>query len=1423
MTHLETLIQQPAPGRHLIRFAGDVLTLTLNLPHPMAGEAWVRTNIGHAAIRRREIIAAVEVHRPFAGHDWYDVAMRRLDAVTFEARLPLAEIGQFEAKCFFLPDPGGEPLWPPGENVALKVEPAVTCCANIIYNAFVRQFGPNREGHGPAGDPESINLLDRTGYTVIPPSGTFRDLIAHLDFIFNRLGCRILQLLPIHPTPTTYARMGRFGSPYAALSFTEVDPALAVFDPTATPLEQFLELVDAVHGYEGRLLLDIAINHTGWAARLHGEHPEWLVRDGAGRIETPGAWGVVWADLTRLDYSRPGLWRYMAEVFLTWCRRGVDGFRCDAGYMIPLEAWRYIIAAVREQFPRTIFFLEGLGGKISVTRALLREANFNWAYSELFQNYDRGQIEYYLPPSNQIAEGDGALVHFAETHDNNRLAARSQAFARLRTALCALCAHQGGFAFANGVEWLATEKIDVHGAPSLNWGAAANLVEHLDRLHALLRRHPLFHDRIHQRLVQTGEGNYVVVERSRNGAQERLWMAANLDDRQGVTARWRADAAGGPWIDLLEGQAVTVTTRDGVHACDLAPGQVRCLTRRPQDLSLVDRSPQTDGTLPPRILEQRLRAVVLRIRRHFYGDGDLGAFQPEAHVEPLRTDPQALCARLDPSLPPAPAVTLWRWPQDLKRQVMIPPGHFILVRAAHRFRVHLVEAERTLGVEEGLPLREGGFFALLNPLPDVAQWTTRELHLAVFGAPGRGRRGHGPLLFLPPPDGRGLRLVFGRAEADAPLLALLTNGRGGMLRAAAAWGRLQSKYDALLAANLDDQVPVDRWILLARCRAWIVFQGYSTELTRDCLERFFVDDAARPCWHFTVPAGQGQHLNLALRAAMQAGRNAITLTFERRASRDAPDRLGDLRPVQLIVRPDIEDRSFHELTKAYSGPEHRWPPAVTPSPRGFCFTPHPDRRLTMLAPQGTFHPEPEWHYMVHRPLEAERGMDPDSDLFSPGYFRIPLKGGDRAVLVATAESEAIAPAENPEAVALEPPPPPPPPVLLARALDQFVVRRDRHRTIIAGYPWFLDWGRDTLIAVRGLIADGRMAEARDILVQFAGFERDGTLPNMIRGRDAADRNTSDAPLWFCVACSDYLKSSGKANLLAADCKGRSLRQVLVDLGRGLCAGAPNGVALDPASGLLFSPAHFTWMDTNYPAGSPRQGYPVEIQALWQAALTLLAQVDPKGRPDWRKLAHRAARSIQALFWDPALGHLVDCRHAEAGTPARQAEPDDALRPNQLLAVTLGTITDPAVAVPVVMACRELLVPGAIRSLADRPVAHPLPVAHEGRMLNDPCHPYQGRYLGDEDRQRKPAYHNGTAWTWMLPVFCEAWVTALGPGAIPTARAWLESGLRLMERGCLGQIPEILDGDAPHTPRGCDAQAWGVSELLRVWHRLHPPD
>ncbi|MBT8339788.1 MAG: glycogen debranching protein, partial [Desulfatitalea sp.] len=145
--------------------------------------------------------------------------------------------------------------------------------------------------------------------------------------------------------------------------------------------------------------------------------------------------------------------------------------------------------------------------------------------------------------------------------------------------------------------------------------------------------------------------------------------------------------------------------------------------------------------------------------------------------------------------------------------------------------------------------------------------------------------------------------------------------------------------------------------------------------------------------------------------------------------------------------------------------------------------------------------------------------------------------------------------------------------------------------------------------------------------------------------------------------------------------------------------------------------------------------------------------------------------------------------------------------------------DAAMARSILDACRCLLVPGAIRSLADRPVQTPLVVENNGRRLNDPHHPYWGGYTGDEDTRRKPAYHNGTAWTWPFPLFCEAWASTYGPEGREAALAWLSSSTQLINSHCVGQLPEIVDGDAPHAQRGCDAQAWGVSELLRVWRKL----
>ncbi|NOY44827.1 MAG: glycogen debranching protein, partial [Deltaproteobacteria bacterium] len=499
------LTQSPEPGAQLRAFRGDVLALALEVSPWGNGAAFVRTNLGRAATGRAEVVSEVEERRPALGRDWHDVPMETVGPGRFLARLLLAETGVFEAKAFFLPAGRRDPVWPPGPNLRIKVGPAHTVAVNSIYTAFVRMFRPPGGGDPEAGPCEG--LLDGLGYTVIPPSGTFRQLIRRLDHVLGTLRCRIVQLLPIHPVPTTYARMGRFGSPYAGLDFFDVDPALAEFDRKTTPLDQFRELVDAVHARGGRLFLDIPINHTGWASWLQIHRPHWFARDEGRRFASPGAWGVTWEDLSKLDYRHRDLWRYMAQVFLYWCRQGVDGFRCDAGYMVPVEVWRYLVARVRQEYPDTVFLLEGLGGPMASTDALLSEGGLDWAYSELFQNYDRAQIEAYLPGADALSTTRGLLVHYAETHDNNRLAATSEAFARLRTALTALLSREGAFGITCGVEWLATEKLDVHGASDLSWGSEPNLVAWIARLHAVHETHPAFLPGARISLVHRGPGN----------------------------------------------------------------------------------------------------------------------------------------------------------------------------------------------------------------------------------------------------------------------------------------------------------------------------------------------------------------------------------------------------------------------------------------------------------------------------------------------------------------------------------------------------------------------------------------------------------------------------------------------------------------------------------------------------------------------------------------------------------------------------------------------------------------------------------------------------------------------------------------------------------------------------------------------------
>jgi predicted glycogen debranching enzyme len=547
-----------------------------------------------------------------------------------------------------------------------------------------------------------------------------------------------------------------------------------------------------------------------------------------------------------------------------------------------------------------------------------------------------------------------------------------------------------------------------------------------------------------------------------------------------------------------------------------------------------------------------------------------------------------------------------------------------------------------------------------------------------------------------------------------------------------------------------------------------------------------------------------------------------------------------------VVRVDLEDRNFHWETRLNPSSEshfieatrvvHKTPVDGKPAGamEGFSFQPDPSRGLKVSVSEGHFHPAVEWCRDIPHPVESSRGMSGSGDAYSPGWFEIALNPGDSSIITVSAEASDISDEEVSGFIQRrqglsECTTDCPWELLLRRAIGSFVVRRADSVTVIAGYPWFLDWGRDSLIAARGLITADRFTEVRQLLITFGRFEEGGTLPNSIHGENASNRETSDASLWYGIVAeelaeADPLGAESVFGLSTGDRQGRTVRDVLRSIASGYLAGTPQGIRVDPDSALVWSPSHFTWMDTNHPAGTPRQGYPVEIQVLWIRLLRLLDRLEcppAQSFEAWGVLARRAEISFHRLFWIEELGWFADCLHAHQDHPAARAVRDNALRSNALLAIALDLVDGPKARRTVQAAQRYLVVPGALRSLAPLPVHPPLPVWHHGRLLNHPDEPYWGSYEGDEDTRRKPAYHNGTAWVWTFPSFCEAVVKAYGqsPASIEAARAYLTSVEAHLLQGCVGQLPEILDGDAPHLPRGCDAQAWSVTEVLRVWRWL----
>ncbi|MCW2249400.1 putative glycogen debranching enzyme [Azospirillum fermentarium] len=462
-------------------------------------------------------------------------------------------------------------------------------------------------------------------------------------------------------------------------------------------------------------------------------------------------------------------------------------------------------------------------------------------------------------------------------------------------------------------------------------------------------------------------------------------------------------------------------------------------------------------------------------------------------------------------------------------------------------------------------------------------------------------------------------------------------------------------------------------------------------------------------------------------------------------------------------------------------------------------------------------------------LEAERGYEARGPLWTPGYFSGTLGPGQSVTFVAAVESwrriEALPPADvlafeterRRRLVRLAHPSLRHGPMAeLVLAADSFIfvpagrvadmmrarAEGDEVRTILAGYHWFTDWGRDTMISLEGLtLATGRTAEAGWILRTFAHYIRDGLIPNMFPdGRDEGLYHTADATLWFFHALNRYLRATGDRHTLHV------ILPHLTEIISRHRQGTRFGIAMDPADGLLRQGQEgyqLTWMDAKVDdwVVTPRRGKAVEINALWYNALCLTARwLRDAGHntaaADCAALAERVRESFNRRFWNDGAGCLYDVIDGEYGG-------DDAVRPNQLFALSLDNPVLDRARWPAVLDVvrRQLLTPLGLRSLA-------------------PGHrDYKAKYFGDL-RARDAAYHQGTVWGWLIGPMVDA-ALKVDPGGRAEARAMLTGFLPHLNEAGLGTISEIFDAEAPFAPRGCIAQAWSVAEVLRAWIATEP--
>jgi predicted glycogen debranching enzyme len=505
---------------------------------------------------------------------------------------------------------------------------------------------------------------------------------------------------------------------------------------------------------------------------------------------------------------------------------------------------------------------------------------------------------------------------------------------------------------------------------------------------------------------------------------------------------------------------------------------------------------------------------------------------------------------------------------------------------------------------------------------------------------------------------------------------------------------------------------------------------------------------------------------------------------------------------KLRVRPLLSGRDLHALHHE----NHHFQFLASSRGGRVSWTPYPGVPEIHALGNGRYRDAPDWYRSFLYLEERERGFDHVEDLASPGEFTFDLD--QEAVLLLGAELPSgrgattllvsLRQRETKRRAALAP---------LEHAAEAYLVRRAGRKTIVAGYPWFSDWGRDTFLSLRGLcLATGRLELAREILCAWAGSLSEGMLPNRFPdGELAAEYNSVDASLWFAVAVHELLREADAAQRPVAGSERKLLLAALESILDAYTRGTRYGIRADQ-DGLLACGepgVQLTWMDAKVGdhVVTPRIGKPVEIQALWINALRIGA-LRARGGQRFAQLAQRASESFAARYWDAERGGLfdvVDCDH-HAGAA------DRSLRPNQILAVgglPFALLSGERARAVTDLVEQRLWTPLGLRSLA-------------------PGEPgYCGRYEGGP-AARDSAYHQGTVWPWLLGPFVDAWVRVRGSSdesRQEARRRFLEPLLDHAGRIGLLHLPEIADGDPPHAPRGCPFQAWSVGEALRLERAL----